>query len=333
MDFSFEPQITKNYLLNKFSEETYMEYYLGIKVKKGLFKSPLRRDNNPTCSFYRNAKKELIFKDFNGSFYGNFVDVVMYKYNLNYHQALRTIANDFGFIKNNNIIKHKGIINNNTSVFKDTGSANIQVEIKDFTEKELNWWSNYGISKDILKKYKVYSCKTIFLNGNVFNININNQLIFGYYGGKQNGNELWRIYFPNRTTFRFLTNWPAKKIQGFNQLPEKGKLLIITKSMKDTMCLNSLKLCACAPNSENLFVSDNILNNLKSRFKYIVVFYDNDLPGIHNMNKIKRNHRDLIYFYIPRKYKAKDISDFRKKYGRYKTVQFINNIISKYNKK
>lgn len=331
MDFNFniEPKITKNYLLQHFSEETYMEYYLGIKVKKGLFKSPLRRDNSPTCSFYRNTNRELIFKDFNGSFYGNFIDVVMYKYHIDYYHALRVIANDFGIIKNNKIIKHKGIINSNIPVFKDTGKAKIQVEIKDYTKKELDWWKNYGISIELLNKYKVFSCKTIFLNGNVFNVN-NNQLIFGYYGGKQNGIELWRIYFPNRTNFRFLTNWSAKKIQGFEQLPKVGKILIITKSMKDTMCLNSLGLSACAPNSENLFISDNVLTNLKSRFKYIVVFYDNDLPGIHNMNKIKKDHKDLIYFYIPRKYKAKDISDFRKKYGRYKTLQFIKNNIIKY---
>ena len=60
MNFTFEPKITKGYLLSKYSEETYMEYYLGIKVKKGLFRSPLRQDNTPTCSFYRNKSGELI---------------------------------------------------------------------------------------------------------------------------------------------------------------------------------------------------------------------------------------------------------------------------------
>ena len=39
-------------ILNKVSQEQLMEHYLGIPVKKGLFKSPLRRDKNPTCAFY-----------------------------------------------------------------------------------------------------------------------------------------------------------------------------------------------------------------------------------------------------------------------------------------
>lgn len=43
-----------------------MEHYLGITPKKGLFRSPLRKDINATCSFYRNRKGDLIFKDWSG---------------------------------------------------------------------------------------------------------------------------------------------------------------------------------------------------------------------------------------------------------------------------
>lgn len=42
MVLEYEPKITKKYLLERQSQETYLEYYLGIPVKKGLFKSPLR---------------------------------------------------------------------------------------------------------------------------------------------------------------------------------------------------------------------------------------------------------------------------------------------------
>ena len=45
MVLEYEPKITKKYLLERQSQETYLEYYLGIPVKKGLFKSPLRNDN------------------------------------------------------------------------------------------------------------------------------------------------------------------------------------------------------------------------------------------------------------------------------------------------
>lgn len=57
---------SKELILNSVRDETIMEHYLGIPVKKGLFKSPLRTDNKPTCAFYRNRKGDLIFKDFRG---------------------------------------------------------------------------------------------------------------------------------------------------------------------------------------------------------------------------------------------------------------------------
>lgn len=328
LDFTFEPKITKSYLLSHYSEETFMEYYLGVQVKKGLFCSPLRRDNNPTCSFYRNSSGELIFHDFSGAFYGNFVSVVMQKYNCSYHKALNIIAEDFG-LKKATTKKETFIIPTPTK-FQSSGPADIRVEIKDFTEKELKWWKDFGITKEILKKFHVYSCKNIFLNGELVNISKNNNLMFGYYGGKKDKLELWRIYFPNRKTYRFLTNWPAKKIQGFGQLPKEGKLLVITKSMKDVLCLYSLGITAIAPNSENLFISDSVLEDLKNRFKYIVVMYDNDQAGITNMKKIKKEHKDLLYYFIPRRYNAKDISDFYKMYGKRKTLEFIKESILKF---
>ena len=46
------------------------------------------------------------------------------------------------------------------------------------------------------------------------------------------------------------------------------------------MCLYEFGIPAIAPNSENLFISDSVLEQLKSRFKNIIVIYDSDLAGI-----------------------------------------------------
>ena len=94
------------------------------------------------------------------------------------------------------------------------------------------------------------------------------------------------------------------------------------------MCLYSCGITAIAPNSENLEIKDNILKELQSRFKYIVYFYDNDLPGISNMNRIKKKFPNLIYYWIPRAFGVKDFSDFYKKYGRTFTLNFIKNEIN-----
>lgn len=327
MDFSFQPKITKELILSRFSEEQLMEYYLHIPVKKGLFRSPLRRDKQPTCSFYRNKSGTLIFKDFATGQHLNVFDVVQSIFRCSYFESLRIIANDFGIVRDNTLHKNPGKINLNPIKIKDKEISKIQIEVQEFTDSELKWWGRYGISKDILKRFDVYSCKHVFLNDQLFAESQQHCPIFGYYGKKYHGLELWRCYFPKRTSFRFITNWPSKKIQGYDQLPKKGKLLVITKSMKDSMCLYSCGITACAPNSENLFIPDKVLEDLKNRFENIVVLYDNDRPGLYNMAKIRKEHPELTYVFIPKRYGSKDISDFYKDHGRKETLNLIKTFI------
>ena len=145
MVLEYEPKITKKYLLERQTQETYLEYYLGIPVKKGLFKSPLRNDNSPTCSFYRNASGDIIFNDFSGQFYGNFISVVMYKYSCTYYKALQIIANDFGYITHKTLPKNNKPVIASKSEFKDDGPAIIRADVQEFTESELHGGHNMAL--------------------------------------------------------------------------------------------------------------------------------------------------------------------------------------------
>ncbi len=327
--FEFDTKITREYLLERNSEETYMAYYLGVPVKKGLFISPLRDDKHKTCSYFRGKSGNLYFKDFATNQCLSFENVVMEKYHCTYHEALNIIARDFGYIQGKSPPKKFKI----QPKFEGTKQTFIQVEIKDFTESELKWWNKYGITKDILKKFNIYSCKNVFLNGVLHDQSAQHIPIYGYYFGKKENIEQWRIYYPHRTQYRFVGNVSSKTIQGYKQLPKKGKLLVITKSMKDVASMYSFGINAVAPNSETQFMTDKMLEELKERFDRIVVFYDNDLPGISNMNKIKKAQPELEYFYIPRKLECKDFSDLVEKYGREKVKELIKEWINNYGKK
>lgn len=105
-------------------------------------------------------------------------------------------------------------------------------------------------------------------------------------------------------------------------IPKNGDFLVVTKSMKDVLVLYELGIPSVAPISENLFLTDSKYNKLKERFNKIILAYDNDLAGISNMNKIRNNY-DVNPIWIPRKYNAKDISDFRSLYGEQKTLELI----------
>lgn len=326
-NFTFEPKITKEFLLSKNNEETYMAYYLGAPVNKGLFVSPLRDDKHKTCSYFRGKSGTLYFKDFATGQCLDFVNVVMTKYSCNYHEAIRIIAKDFGYTTSAPIktsaIKIQPKFEGNKQTF-------IRVEVKDFTEAELKWWNSFGITKEILNKFKVYSCKTVFLNNYIYAQSAQHSPIYGYYFGKKENIEQWRIYMPKRKEFRFIGNVSTKTIQGYKQLPKKGKVVVITKSMKDVLCLYSLGISAIAPNSETQFVSEKMLEELKQRFEYIALLYDNDLTGVKFTNKLRKQHPELIVTLIPRSTGAKDISDHYRLHGRSKTLELIKSAIKIY---
>ena len=304
-----------------------MEHYLGIHVKKGLFRSPLRDDKHPTCSFYKNQKGELIFKDFSGFFAGNCISVVMHKYNCSYYKALRIIANDFDLISSPLLTKNKKLIEYSEETLEVSRSASIRVKVRKFDKDDLEYWSTYGINDvKILRKFGVYACSDVYLNNNHY---IHGPYIYGYYRGKNTkGDELWRIYAPFRKN-RFLSNWSKLMMQGYKQLPKSGDLVVVTKSMKDVMLLYTYGIPAIAPIGEYVFMTDNQYINLAKRFSNIVLFYDNDYAGIANMNSIRKKFKNLKCCWLPRSCGAKDISDYYKIYGNLQT----SNLVEEWRKK
>lgn len=329
--YKLPPRITQELLLSRNSQETYFEHYLGVPVKKGLFTSPpiIRKDRTPTCAFYKNSSGNLIYKDFAGPTF-NFVGAVMYIFDCSYYKALQIIANDFDFIDTSKLEKNVAKIKYSGQILKETEKAKIQVELQEFTQKELDWWNSFGISKMVLNKYKVYSIKSVFLNGNYFNSSTETSPIYGYYGGtNSDGDELWRLYMPTKRKYRFLSNWPSSKIQGVSQLPKMGDHCILIKSKKDAMLLYEFGLIGCATVSENILISEAQVKKIMDRFNNnLIVFFDNDLAGVKGANKYKKKYGTRCIF-IKRKY-SKDLSDLYKKVSStvfWKIIDELENII------
>ena len=150
-----------------------------------------------------------------------------------------------------------------------------------------------------------------------------------FYGIK-NGIEQWKIYIPLRTKFRWINNADKETTQGYAQLPETGKYLVITKSLKDVALLYTFGMPAVAPSSETSFIKKELLEELKNRFQTIIVFFDNDRTGKAYMAKLRHKYPEFKYLIIPRQLKAKDISDFYKLYGRKLTKDLIKKGLKNY---
>lgn len=329
MEFvSLKPNITKDFILSKVNQESIMQYYTGNDVtSKKLVTSCLRSDNHVTVGYYKSNSGILYMHDFATNEHLDCWNVVMKMFGLNYYEALKRIARDFGLVSSTETIKVKPII---VESLKKTESSKIQVQIKDYTEEEIKWWLQFGIDKKLLKKYHVYSIQHVFLNGELKFTSSKSNPIYGYYFGKdKNHEDKWKIYFPLRKEFRFLNNVNKKTLQGYKQLPKVGNLLVITKSMKDCISLHGFGIAACAPNSETLFINDKQLEEFKKRFKHILVFYDQDRPGKHNMWLIRKQYPELNFFCLP-KHLEKDFTDTVAKIGVDKMRVYINQFISDY---
>ena len=329
MEFiSLKPNITKDFILSKVNQESIMQHYTGLDVSsKKLMLSPFRVDNHFTVSFYKSKSDILYLHDFATNEHINCFQAVMKKFECNYYEALNIIAKDFNLIEGENNVKVKPL---SVRPLKETQSTKIQVQVKNYSNKELEWWKQFGISVKTLKKFHVFSIENVFLNGELKFTSSEQCPVYGYYFGKdKNGIEKWKIYFPLKENYRFLNNLSKKVLQGYHQLPKTGDLLVITKSMKDLMAMYEFGISAVSPNSETLFIDDKKLEEFKQRFKHILVIYDNDRAGLYNMAKIRRSYPELNYFYLPW-YLAKDFTDSIKLVGIENMKEYVNEFMSNY---
>jgi len=320
MKIESTPIVTKQYLKDSIGEAAIIEYYLRVPIQSGLFKSPLRTDNNPTCSLYLNTAGEIRMKDFGNGFNGNFISIVMEKFGITYSQALKKIYQD---MKGGKIPEVSSI----PTLPTEKEYKQISVTLGTMETKDLNYWKQFGITPDILELYKVFKCEHVWINyqEDMYpHYSTSPRMpIYGYYFGTNR----WKIYFPTKQSLRFLCN--TDTIQGLKQLPDTGDLVIVTKSMKDVMSFRALGLWAIAPQGESNRLSAELVHNLKSRFTNVIINYDWDTAGKLSMIKV-RNEYQLACVAISsyRKNQGyKDISDLIKGLGFEDAKKEVNKVL------
>jgi hypothetical protein len=291
-------------VLSEYDNYEIVSYYLGFTPElRKAYSSTFRVDNKPSMIFYERYNR-LYFKDLAHGTTGNVIELVSLSTGLTKQKILYDIE------KKKLPQSTANITNLVTS--KSLPAAEIKPYKTPFNIDDIRYWQEYNISLDVLKHFRVIKAKrvTVSNKGSTYVSYSNiNEPIYVYCFGKNK----YKIYKP-KSDYRFLTN--TTMIQGYTQLSFKSDLLVITKSLKDVMCLYTFGIDAIAPQAESTFVSETIYRSLCKKYKKVVVLYDNDLPGIANTMKI-RSRIPITFTFIPKcKYaKAKDFSDLYKFYG------------------
>ena len=306
--------LSKDFLFSKIDHYDVYKYYVGDFTINQVRKSPFHKDNNPSFSIYMRDGK-LRHKDHSNDFYrGDCIDLVQQLFNLDTKQAVEKIAKDFGISKGED--NSQRITSLYTKPFMEQRRHSfIQVKTRSWTEKDAEYWKQFGITKDQLKKDEVYPLKEVFINRKKEGIE-KEELVYGY-----RYNEGFKIYFPNRPKGeKWRSNIPITIVENLSVLEDLSiTQVLIVKSKKDRLCLQGVFPDMHILNVQNESVSafsSGLSEKLKG--KQVYISYDSDEAGKRASLKITTEfgykHINVPDIYVE-KDGIKDWADLFKKYG------------------
>ncbi len=324
--------LTSDSLLKYVSDYDIFRYYIGHDFIIGrAFKSPLREDTSPSFSIFISSRagNPLLFKDFGTGETGGAVKFVQLLHNIDYNEALERIVFDFRltdkfritktFESNNKVPKR----HSKEDVIRKINVVDIKISSRNWNlyDKEY-WYDKYNIKKSTLDLYEVKPLKYIFINDKVFKAD---RLAYAYIERKDDETR-YKIYQPYSKFMKWINNFVPNTLSGYRQLPEIGDLLFITSSLKDGLVLRELGYNFIAPQSEGYVFKESLIDEMRDRFKKVVIFYDADTAGITSTHKLAEKF-NLKYIFVDEF--IKDVSDYIEIKGKEKTKKFIENELQK----
>jgi len=304
-------------------QETLMSFYFGEKIDlRNKYKNPFRSDKHATCFFKWSQGGNLYFIDYaTEKIHYNCIDIAQMRTGYEYPDILYKIESDFQ-LKNFSLEDRLGlkieIDSLKTVKPAEVKPASIKVKLTKFNQKDLEYWSQFGVTEKILKFYDVRKVDKAWIAENIWYINNDFDPCYRYK--EKDKFKLYRPYADKKVKFR--TNFFGGMLEGYTQLPHKGSILIITKGTKDVMTLHSIGVNAVAVRSETTPISENAYELLRARFDSIYVWFDADRAGIEGAKKISEMY-DIPVLYHHASL-GKDISDIYKKHGKEKLIEICH---------
>ena len=310
-------------LLEKVDDYDIYSYYIGTFKPGKLLNSPLRPDDKvPSFAIFPGKTGGLLFKDHGTGIAGNALKFLkLYRgiedRNELEKELLRIVR------KMNPML---GEVKSKSVKTVDSGPAKIGIVRQPFTQTDKEYWKQFHISVDTLKRFNVFSIKYFLCNSVVRGTYKESSPMYAYkvFDG-------FKIYRPLASKYtKWRSNLTNRHVQGLAELPQEGgNLLIITKSLKDVMCLYEMGYFAIAAASETTFIPEDILRNLRSKWKHIIILYDRDRTGMLNAREYSKKYKfDAIF--VNKKFKAKDISDAVRDNGFFAVKEWLTKTVERY---
>lgn len=325
------PSVTLDDILSKTTEVDILAYYLGVTEIPCIIHSPLRVDNNASFGLYSRDGHRIFYIDFATKERGSTFDILSQLWGYNYMETLAKIASDIPkFTTKISNIKQNA---SKASRVSRLNSTELQCKVRGWASYDIEYWKSYGITLEWLKYAEVYpiSHKIIIKDGNKYVFGAD-KYAYAYVEHKE-GKVTLKIYQPfNKNGYKWSSNIDRSVWGLWTKIPKYGTNLIISSSVKD--CLNimcNLRIPSICLQGEGYLPKPHIMEELKSRYKNIIVFFDNDFanpnnPGHNDAKKLSEEY-NLKMVEIPKEYESKDPSDLFKKYGKDRYLVIMNEIL------
>ena len=337
------PILSKEIILSKISSEDIFREYCSPFNKIGEhFQSELREDKNASCTIDW-IRGDLMYSDFGDGLHIRCIEYVKLKFNLSYYDALEKIYYDFKLdgipnSNNNSIGNWRNDTSNRIQTKQSDCSARdkqptiIKIKKRAWNEADKCYWQGrYNINKQTLIKFGVVPVSHFWIDSNKLNneMFIADPLAYSYEFYWENNIFRRKIYQPEHKG-NFGKWWSNGGLisMGEGMLPYSGDLLIVSKALKDIMCLYEFGITAIAPPSEENWFPEGYIEKQQTRFNRVVCLFDNDKSGIKRSKAFSEKY-NIPYILIPEEYKSKDLSDLIWNCGKEKAKQIINKLLWK----
>lgn len=322
--------ITKERVLQEVDEWLLYVFYLDFipdLTTRQNYRSPIREvDTNPSFSIFENnrSKREVqyLWKDSALDINGDIFDLLCRMFSKELSEILQMISADFAILEDSKEVIVKRI----ESKPNKTGTR-IRIKSKPFTEEAWKFWNSYYVSKEDLEFNKVQLVDYVWYNDSQETPFKVRDLMFAYPEFNLETNRWhYQLYCPYSKEFKFRNDLLENQIFSWNNLRfcKKSKL-IITKSKKDIVCINSFGIQAGASRSETTRIKRKTMLLLIDSYEEVILLFDNDAAGIAASKEYEEY--DVRIEFIPIESRCKDFSDYLKANGRIKAKELLNKLL------
>lgn len=301
-------------------------YFPGLKL--GINNSPIRPDKNP--SFYIYVEQNRLFcKDLRtGKFY-SLLSLLSEYLKLDYKQLIPKLYKDLRDVPSKANYLSKNNVRRLTN-YKQNFS--LGVNKRDWEIHDIEYWKQFGISLEQLKRYNVDPISRYYLYLNGEEIVIQADKYAYVYREFKDGKVTLKVYQPYSKKDKWFAEGTKDIWEGWSQLKD-SKIFIWQKALKDSMSIDeNTPFASCNLRAESILPKLKVVEELKSKYDQIYILGDNDFDKSENWGRILATRlsefTNIPRIEFPTEYKVKNYSDSIAKYGVEKSNEILYKLIN-----